>query len=300
MSTVPRNASERATVVSALLTVQVLFGVHYLAAKDVLDFVEPRVWAVLRVAGAAVLLWTVVVALRRPLPCRPRDVAQLALFSVFGIVVNQVCFVEGLARTTPIHASLIMTSIPVTTLLVAVVLRREALTRRKLAALLVALAGVMLVMRPDRADLLGGTLVGDALTLINATSFSVFLVISKRLLARIDTLAATAVLFGFGTVGILAVGAPRLVDFDPSAVPPEIWWIGAFIVLGPTAGTYLLNYWALARVDSSMVALFIYLQPLIAGLLSVTLRGERPEATTLAGGVLICAAVYAVSRRPTR
>jgi len=46
----------------------------------------------------------------------------LALYALFGVVINQSCFVEGLSRTTPIHSSIINTTIPVGTLTFAVLL----------------------------------------------------------------------------------------------------------------------------------------------------------------------------------
>jgi drug/metabolite transporter (DMT)-like permease len=292
-----RLREHRLAVVGALVLVQVLFGIHYLAAKILLVEIPPRTWAVLRVVAAGAVLWGIVLARRTPLPRDPRDIARLALYSLFGVVINQVCFVEGLRRTTPIHSSLINTGIPVLTLVFAVALGRERAGPRKLLAFAVALVGVMLVIRPDRAGLGDATLVGDLLTVVNATSFALFLVLSKRVLSRTDPLAATAILFGFGSAGILALGWPQLRTFEPLAVPPVIWAIGVFIVLGATVGTYLLNYWSLRRVESSVVALFVYLQPVVAGLLSVTLRGERPEATTLIGGALICAGVYLATIR---
>jgi len=61
--------------------------------------------------------------------------------------------------------------------------------------------------------------------------------------------------------------------------------------------TYVLNYWALARVPSSVVALFIYVQPLIAATLSAALFGERPAPRVLAGAALIFAGVFLALRR---
>ena len=62
------------------------------------------------------------------------------------------------------------------------------------------------------------TLVGDVLTLVNALSYSFFLVISKRLLTRVDPLGATAVLLSFGSLGILLLGWPELIGFSPAGV----------------------------------------------------------------------------------
>jgi len=89
---------------------------------------------------------------------------------------------------------------------------------------------------------------------------------------------------------------PSLGSFDPSAVSPRTWWLGVYIVLFPTVGAYLLTVWALARVDSSLVALFIYLQPVIATALSVAILGERPGATTLAGAALVFVGVFVAVR----
>ena len=107
------NERSRGSVLAALVTVQVLFGINYLASKVVLDEIPPRAWALLRVSGACALLWLAVLLLKRRLPRDPVDLAKLALFSLFGVVLNQVLFVEGLSRTTPFHSSLINTSIPV-------------------------------------------------------------------------------------------------------------------------------------------------------------------------------------------
>src|SRR6185503_1606907 len=207
MSSNPPRAG-RAAVAVSLVLVQVFFGVHYLAAKILLRDIPPRAWAVLRVTAGAAVLLAAVFALRRRLPREPRDLGLLALFSIFGVVVNQVCFVEGLYRTTPTHSAILNTTIPVGTLLFALLLGRETLDGGKILSILLALGGVLLVVHPERATFGSATLAGDLLTLVNALSYGFFLVISKRALARMDPLAATAVLMSFGALGILAIGGP--------------------------------------------------------------------------------------------
>jgi drug/metabolite transporter (DMT)-like permease len=289
----------RAAVTGALLLVQIVFGIHYLAAKIVVETIPPRTWAVLRVGSAALLLLVLAAVLRRPLRFSRRDLGRLAVFALLGVVINQVCFVEGLHRTTPTHSAIINTTIPIGTLLFAVLLGRERLDVSKTLALAVSFAGVMMVVHPHRAAFSSSTLAGDLLTLANAASYALFLVLSRRLLARSDPFAATAVLMGFGSLGILAIGAPGLGAFRPSAVPGSIWALAAFIVVFATVLTYFLNYWALARVESSLVALFIYIQPLVATALSAAVLGERPEPHVLAGGALVFAGVYLSLRSGT-
>jgi drug/metabolite transporter (DMT)-like permease len=290
------NATSRATVYAALVLVQVFFGLHYLASKVLLREIPPALWALMRVASAAVLLLATARLLGCRLPRSGKVLGRLALYSVFGVVINQLCFVEGLSRTTPSHSSILMAVIPVGTLLFAVLGRQERLTLAKAASFGVALAGVLLVLRPAATELAGASLAGDLLTVTNALSYSLFLVISKRLLERVDPLAATAVLLAFGTLGMLLPGLPALRGFDATAVSTRTWALGAFIVVFPTALAYLLNYWALARVQSSIVAFFIYLQPLIATSLSVAFLGDGINGWMIAGAALVFFAVYLALR----
>ena len=71
----------------------------------------------------------------------------------------------------------------------------------------------------------------------------------------------------------------------------------AYIAVFPTAVAYWLQYWALARTESSVVAFFIYLQPILATALSVLLLDERPGAIVFAGGALIFLGVYVTIKR---
>ena len=160
----------------------------------------------------------------------------------------------------------------------------------------VALSGVLLVLQPSAAGWATPEVRGDLLILVNALSYALFLVLSKNLLRQVDPLAATVVLLAFGSLGMLIPGLPALAGFDPSAVSPSTWVLGALIVVFPTALAYLLSYWALARVESSRVAFFIYLQPLIAVSLSFAFLGDRLDGATLGGAGLIFLAVYLALR----
>ncbi len=278
------------------MLIQVIFGLHYFAAKIVLNEIPPALWALIRVAAAALLLALVARLAGRRLPRSGAVLGRLALYAIFGVVINQLCFVEGLSRTTPAHSSLLITAIPIGTLGFAVLLRREQLSWSKSVSFAVALAGVLLVLQPSVAGWASPAVQGDVLILVNALSYSLFLVLSKDLLGRLDSLAATVVLLSFGTLGMLIPGLPALSGFDPSAVSPRTWLLGLWIVVFPTALAYLLSYWALARVESSRVAFFIYLQPLIAVSLSFVFLGERFDGSTLGGAALIFLAVFLALR----
>ncbi|UCE01687.1 MAG: DMT family transporter [Candidatus Latescibacterota bacterium] len=263
-------------VYGALVMVQVLFGVHYFAAKLILETMTPRAWATIRVLGAATILMLYNVVVVRRHPASLADVGRLALFALFGVVCNQVLFVEGLSRTTPSHSSIINSLIPVVTLGIAMLLGMERPTRRHVLSIFVAFAAVLVLLRVESFRLEDQLVVGDLLTLANATSFSLFLVISRRYLQRTHPMMATAYLFVLGAIGIATLGVGPLQEVSFAALPSRFWWLAAYAILCATALTYFLNFYALRRVESSTVALFIYLQAPIATLLSMLFLGERP------------------------
>lgn len=293
------SKAERASVYAALLAVQVMFGLHYLVSKVLLDEIQPAAWAVLRAVPAALIL-LVVYVWRGPRTLSLADLARLALFALFGVVLNQVCFVEGLARTTPAHSALINTTIPVTTILFAALLRREKVRWRRVAGILSSFVGVLILFRIDDFELRAEWLLGDLLTQANAASFGFFLVISRNLIRRVGATTATTAIFCFGAFGISLYGAPAVVGLDFAAVPARIWGIAAFIIVFPTVLTYFLNYWALARVESSLVALFIYLQPLLATALSAVFLDEPITLRLVLSSLFVFAGVFLATWRRRR
>lgn len=263
------------SVLLALGTVQVLFALNYIATKWLLQTIPAPAWVCFRVGSAAILLATIAAFRHAHWTLTRGDAARLAVLSIFGIALNQILFIEGLARTEPSHSALINASIPVTTLLVAVLARRERLTARKGVALACALGGVLVLMSEQGFDWSSPTLRGDLLCLANATSFALFLVFSRPVMQRHSAWVTTPTLFAFGSLLVGSYGLDELVAVDAAMLPRWTWLVAAGVVLGPTIGTYGLNNWVLARAESSTVALFIYLQFVLAAPLSWALLGEQ-------------------------
>ena len=296
----PSQGASRALVVAALLAVQVFFGLHYVAAKIILAEIPPKAWATMRILAAAAILIPVTALLKKEGPRSRADHARIALYALFGVVVNQICFVEGLARTQATHSTIINMMIPVATLLIAILMHRERATAGKITGIALSMAGVLWLLGHSGFTLSGGILTGDLLTMTNATSYSFFLVISKPILARYSSQAVTALLLGYGAIGISAVGARDLAAADLTKVTASTWGWALFTVVFATVGAYLLNSWALKRVESSLVALFIYVQPLIASSLAVVLLGEKITLPLLVAAGLIFAGVFvALTTRPS-
>lgn len=281
------------------MLVQLLFGVHYVAAKEVLAHVEPRHWAVVRAGVAGLAVLAVVIATRRPLPRTRRDWLELAGLAVIGVTINQWLFVEGLARTSPGHSAVINCSIPVLVLCLGAFLGRERIDLRRAAGVAVTIAGVLALIGVEKLDWSAAALQGDLLTLTNATSYSCFLVLGKPVLERFSAITSTALLLTLGAIWLLPYGGPGLLDdmLDP-ATPRHVHLLAGLIIVGPTIGAYGLNTYALRRVPSSVVALFVYSQPVIATALSVALGYERLTLRQALSSAVVLLGVTATLRMP--
>lgn len=282
-------------MLTALVAVQIFFAIHYVVAKLVLAVIPAPAWAAIRVGFGAVAFLALYL-LRGPRRVTPADHAQLAMLGLFGVIVNQICFIEGLARTTPSHSALIITTTPVLTATFGLLLGRERPHRSALVAIALALAGVLVLLRADNLELRAEWVRGDLLTATNAASFALFLVLSKNVVRRLGPTAATTGLLCWGCLGTSLYGGHALTHLDTSAVTPRIVVLAAYIVIFPTVLAYLLNSWALARIDASQVALFIYLQPILASTLSVIVLGEPVTPRLLLASALVFLGVLFATR----
>jgi len=285
----PIKDNSRITI--ALLTVQLLFGVHYLAAKYIVAEMSPPAWATMRVLTSAVILLALALITKRKFPNKC-DSLILAGCSLFGVGINQAFFLEGIARTTGGHAALLNSQIPVFTLLIALLIGQEKLTLSKFLSFAFGSAGVLVLLEVDNFNPDRTMFIGDIFNLANALSFAIFVVMSRRVISRNDPLASTAVLFVFGSIWMLGYGGSELLTTNFTVLSKTAIWSMVFTVLGATIGTYLLNYWVLARTRATHVALYIFLQPVIATILDVIILKENfgwrfPIATIFVLGALV-------------
>jgi len=276
----------------ALLFVQVFFGTLPVFGKIAMREMTPFTLAALRGILGALLLSLAARAFAGPAPAQTlRERGHVALLALLGIVANQVLFITGLHRTTATHATLLVATVPVFTILVGLLMRRERPAARRLLGVPVAFGGVVFLLDPAGLSFGGGTLVGDVLVTLNAAAYAFFLVAARDVLARRSALSFVAQAFRYGAIPIVVVALPDLVRLRPAELSGAALGSAAGAVLLGTVGAYALNAWALARTGASTTAFFIYIQPLFAGTLAFLVLGEKPSPRLFGAAALIFAGV---------
>jgi drug/metabolite transporter (DMT)-like permease len=260
---------------AVLLFIQVVFSTLPVAIKLVLPVIEPVAISTLRIFGAALAFASVKWLRTAERVTAPRDLLALAGLALLGVVLNQVLFLLGVARTTAVHANILITMIPVFTLAVALALGRERLSGAKLGGILLAGSGALYLMARGDGGRDGATAFGDALVAVNAFFYSCYLVLSKDLLRRYEPITVVTCVFLFGALLVAPVGVPALLRTELGALGGGDWLTLGYIVAFPSFLAYLLSIWALRRTASSLVAMYVYVQPLVTAVSAPLVLGER-------------------------
>jgi drug/metabolite transporter (DMT)-like permease len=280
----------------ALVAVQLGFASHHVVSKVAVAELPPGALAFTRASVAALVLFVVHLS-RRGLPrVAPREAAKLAGAALLGIAANQLLFFSGLRRTEAINASVLVTTIPVFTLLVSFVLRRERATLRGTGGIAIALSGVLYLVGAEAVSVGVDTIAGDLMIVANALCYGAYLVVAAPLVKRHGSMTAVVWLFAFGALWVAPFGVPDLVA-HAAAVRPAIWLAVAWVVLVATLFTYLANAWALKHAPPSVVAIYIYLQPVAAAALAVLFLDERITARRVVAAALVFLGIYLVTRQ---
>jgi drug/metabolite transporter (DMT)-like permease len=282
----------------ALIFVQTMFGTWPIIGKLVLRTLPSSTLVALRTGGASIVFVILLRAFGHRQKISKSDFARLALYSLLGLILNQLLFVKGLSLTTAINATLLGTTIPVFTLLISIALGYDRASLPKALGICVAAIGVIYLVDPLQADFFGANhTIGNLLLIANSISYGAYIAISKDVLKRYDALTVITWIFVFGCLITIPVGGIAVSDVSVPFANTGLWLAVLCIILGPTVGAYYMNAWALGRVEPSTVAVYIYLQPLFAFVLAPLVLHEEWNNRTWFASALIFTGVAIVTRR---
>ncbi len=284
----------------ALFMVQVFFGTATVLGKFALLAFPPFALVGFRIGGAAFAFYSLQRFRGNLRLDNRRDYWQFALFALIGVSLNQLLFFKGLSLTTAVNTALISVTIPIFTILASVIIGIDFLTRRKVFGIVVAAFGVIYLINPTRASFGSETTQGDILIVLNSLCYAIYLAISRRLIAHYGALKSIAWLFMFASLINVPVGLVSLRSVELAEVSWDSWAFVAGLVIFPTIMAYFWNAWALARVEPSIVAVYIYLQPLMGFLAAVFFLGEHFSLRLLISATLVFAGVFLVTRKRSK
>lgn len=292
---------------AALLVVvacNLLWAGSYVSGKAALDQVPFVTLNALRFGIAAVVLAPIVWRGRAMLPRDRGGRLRLLAIAVFGFCGNKALEFLGLSMTTATDTALLITSESLVTLLLAVLVLGEKLQWRTAAALGLGGFGVYVLVEGGLVAphmLSGGEGVGDGIVVASLALESVATIAGARLMRG----GAPVVVTGAAVMLSECVWAPAAIGYGIHSGAPHLdaaGWTGVvYLALVTTVIAYSGWFWGLQRLSAQDVTPLLLVQPLAGTLIAAVVRGERPGASTLAGGalVLVGVALSALRREPS-
>jgi drug/metabolite transporter (DMT)-like permease len=291
-----RSHDQGPRVALALAANQILSSATHLFAKSAVVAVGALPVALIRFVLASATLWGWQRA-RGAGGIERRDWPRVALLGFLAIPLNQGFFLFGMVHSTPSHASLLYALTPLVVFLFARVMIRERTPWSALGGILIAFAGVVLILTEHGLKRELEVMGGDLLILVAVFAWALYTVLSKPLLARYDAMTVTTGAIVSGTLMTLPV------LFIPGAVPPlsaiplPIWGAILYLAIVTSAVAYPLYMYALRYLDTAKVAVAQNTQPVLTSFLSWLVFRERFTGVFFLGAALILAGVTWVETR---
>jgi drug/metabolite transporter (DMT)-like permease len=283
---------------AALLGANLIYGANYSLAKEVMpQYIGPSGMIVMRVLGA-ILLFGLFWSFKPEIP-KKEDLLRFLLCAMTGVAVNQIMFFEGLNLTTPIQASIILTANPILVLISAAIIAKERITWAKSIGILLGLIGAaILILRRDNTAVGNNVMLGNFFVFINAVSYSVYLVLVRKLMRTYRVITVMFWVFLPGLILVLPFGWQEFSHVEWFSLPTNALLILGFIIVGTTFLAYLLNAYALVTVSASVVSAYVYLQPFIAAAIAIAIGKDQLDVRMIVSALLVFAGVYLVSKLP--
>ncbi len=267
-------------------------GLTVVLTRLIIHQTDPLSLSFLRYGIAAMVLLGIMVAGRGIVRMTRGDTMVISLLGVFMYAAFPYCMARALEDTTAARGALLFAVMPLITIVLGAMFRIERLTVLRIAAIVVAIAGVATALGEHDAAIAPHAPRGDGFMFLAILSASTFNVFSKRFLIRYGSapVMGWAMLVGVSILFFLALafGKPfsGSLDFDLQG------WIVVLLLAVP-GGALMLFLWgrALQLITPTQAAVTVGLNPLTAILLGAWLLSEPVTANVLIGFVMIVAAI---------
>ena len=260
-----------------------------------------------RVTGGSICFWLasfVVLLLNRDKGAEqtkeritPKDSALLFGAALFAIVFNQCNYIIGLSITSPLNASIMTTIMPIFTMILATIVLKEPLTSKKfLGVILGACGAATLILASANGVASGGVLKGDLMCVAAQFSYSIYLTAFKSVIQKFTAITCMKWMMTFAALVVVPFGIPQFMELDWASIGNKTWAETAFVVVGGTFFSFLLSTNAQKVLRPTVVAMYNYMQPIIACMVSVLIGVGIFGWNQLVAIVLVFSGVYLVNK----
>ncbi len=223
----------------------------------------------------------------------PRRAWRLLLLAGICFCGDLMLFSEALKYVNILLATLIVSLMPLITAMMERYLLKVPLQRSMYIGMLLAMAGVLVIAfgsSSDTADLGPQPLLGALLSLAAVTCASTYIIIGRKLRARIPTLPYTWMLFGASTLVALIVVLPSIGSLGEFTMRGLTWVLIATVL--SQLGAHPAFIFAVGSLSPTLISIASQSIILFGSLLAFLFLGQTPGILEIVGGSIILAGVF--------
>jgi drug/metabolite transporter (DMT)-like permease len=285
----------------ALFSSNLIFGLNNPVSSSLMsETLSPYTLTFFRMSGALLIFWAVSLFCKKEhVPAK--DLLMLFFASFFGLTFNQLPFFIGLSMTSPIDASIVVTLLPILTMLLAALLLKEPITLLKALGVLVGASGALLLVYTSHALHVGkSNFLGDLFVLGGVASFAIYLTVFKDLISRYSPVTVMKWMFLFCTISCFPFFYKPLVHTDFTLLTSGTYWRIGFMVVFATFLGYLFIPIGQKILRPTTLSMYNYVQPVVASFVAVFIGIDTFGIENALSGILVFAGVYIVTQSKSR
>jgi drug/metabolite transporter (DMT)-like permease len=290
----------RIRLAAGLTTLALLWGLAFVAIKEILRDLSPVTLTVARFAVADACLLVLMAAWPAARPrFERRDFWRLLVLGVTGVPMYHLALNWGEQRTSASVAALVVATAPVMVAVLAAVVLRERVGARKVFGIALAFGGVALLAFGRHESAENSTqIAGVLVAMLAPVAWAIYTIVAKPLTARAGAVRVAVVSMLIGSLMVFPLANARTFH-ELGAMRASNWVWLVFIGVGSSVGGYVLFVWALSRLDATKASVLLYAVPVVAVLSAWLLRGEHLGWIVAASGALVVAGVGLVQMQPS-
>lgn len=224
-----------------------------------------------RVVGGSLCFWLASLFVKQE-KVAPKDMLKFFFAGMLGIVFNQCCYTIGLSITSPVNASIMTTTLPIITMILAAVFLHEPVTGKKVMGIFCGAVGAFILITGRSGGAANeGKLAGDLLCLFAQCCFAIYLTLFKHLIARYSVITCMKWMITYAAIVILPFSYNRMEVLPWADVTLTTWLEVAFVVVGGTFVAYICAVQGQKKLRPTVVSMYNYVQPIVACVVSVCL-----------------------------
>jgi len=286
-------SARRWSLFAALFTM-VLWGVNFAFVKYLLDTLGVGPFLFIRFVTMPLLAFLLLFLVFRNRVARTwpkrEDLPRFIACGLIGHALHVGIVFWGISLSTAFSSALVLTSGPLFTLAILVLLGAERLRASQVAGTLVAMAGIALFLSDKFAGGLHAGF-GDLILLVAAAFFSLYTVLARPLVERYGPLIVLAYTLLFGAPLMILITLPSMFTADLGRLTPMVWFGLFWAIVLSSVGGWLVWAWVNHVRGIARSAPLMYLPPPIAGVVAWLTLGEQFTWLKIAGACITMAGV---------